>query len=99
MQVQHNENTSIITIDKDQLLGIENETFQALIQNSIEAGSKNILVDLSSVKFITSLGIESFLHARITCENKNINLVLKNVNVPVMNILSTLRLTDLFNIN
>ena len=96
MHVQHNKDTSTIIIDKDRLLGIENETFQTMIQNSIEAGSKNILIDLSNVKFITSMGIESFLHARTACKNKNVNLNLKNVNVGVKNVLTNLKLTDIF---
>ena len=99
MQVQHNEDTSVITIDKDQLLGVENVTFQVLIKNSIEAGSKNIMVDLSKVKFITSLGIEGFLHARATCKDKNVNFTLNNVNVHVMKVFQNLKLTDFFKIS
>ena len=93
---QHNGDTSIITIDKEQLLGIENIKFHSLVRDSIEAGSKDILVDLAKVKFITSLGVEGFLHARAICKDKNISFVLKNVNAAVMKILSTLRLTELF---
>ena len=99
MHVQRNEDTSIIIIDKDQLLGVDNVTFQILIKKSIEAGSKNIMVDLSNVKFITSLGIEGFLHARATCKDKSVNFILNNVNAAVMKVLQNLRLTDLFNIS
>lgn len=99
MDVQYNEDTSTIIINKEQLLGTENVTFHALIKKSIDAGSKNITVDLSKVKFVTSLGIESFLHARASCKDKNINFTLKNVNESVMKIFSTLKLTDLFKLN
>ena len=99
MHVQHNKDTSIIIIDKDKLFGAENKTFQTLIQDLIEDGSKNISVDLSNVKLITSLAIESFIHACAYCKVKNVNFVLKNVNVAVKNVLSTLRLTDLIKIN
>jgi anti-anti-sigma factor len=92
------DDTSIIIIDENQLLGIENETFQTLVQNSIEQGSKNILVDLSHVKFISSWGIEGFLHAHKTCRKSNVNFSLKNVNPTVMKVLSTLKLNDIFNI-
>jgi len=96
--IDTSDGTSIIIIDENQLLGIENETFQTLVQNSIEQGSKNISVDLSNVKFISSWGIEGFLHAYKTCTNKNVNFSLKNVNENVMNVLSTLKLKDIFNI-
>ena len=98
MEVQHNKDNSIIFINKDQLLGTENVTFHALIKKSIDEGSKNITVDLSKVKFVTSLGIEGFLHARASCKDKNVNFTLKNVNDSVTKIFSTLKLTDLFNI-
>jgi anti-anti-sigma factor len=97
--IQNIGDASIITINKDQLLGIENQSFQTIIQDSIKAGSKNIVVDLSNVKYVTSLGIESFIHARSICKDKNTNFTLKNVNAGVMNVLSTLKLTDLFMIS
>jgi len=96
--VEFAEDTSIIIIDENQLLGIENETLQTLVQNSIKQGSKNILVDLSKVKFISSWGIEGFLHAHKICMNNNVNFSLKNVNVTPLNVLSKLKLTDIFNI-
>jgi len=96
--IDTSDGTSIIIIDEKQLLGIENETFQTLVQHSIEQGSKNISVDLSNVKFISSWGIEGFLHAYKTCTNKNVNFNLKNVNATVKNVLSKLKLTDIFNI-
>lgn len=96
--VDTSDGTSIIIIDENQLLGIENKTFQTLVQNSIEQGSKNISVDLSNVKFISSCGIEGFLHAYKTCTNNNVNFNLKNVNATVKDVLSKLKLTDIFNI-
>jgi len=92
------ENTSIIIIDENQLLGLDNNIFQTMVLSSIEEGNKNISVDLSNVKFISSMGIEGFLHAYKTCTNKNVNFSLKNVNENVMNVLSTLKLKDIFNI-
>jgi anti-anti-sigma factor len=92
------ENTSIIIIDENQLLGLDNNIFQTMVLSSIEEGSKNISVDLSNVKFISSLGIESFLHAYKTCTDNKVNFSLKNVNENVMNVLSALKLNDILNI-
>ena len=96
--VENSEDTSIIIIDENQLLGVENKTFQNLVQNSIEQGIKNISVDLSNVKFISSWGIEGFLHAHKACINNNVNFSLKNVNSAVMNVLSTLKLNEVIKI-
>ena len=96
--VENSDNTSIIIIDENQLLGLENNILQKMVLSSIEQGSKNISVDLSKVKFISSWGIEGFLHAYKTCSNHNVNFNLKNVNVAVKNVLSKLKLTDIFNI-
>ena len=96
--VENSEDTSIIVIDENQLLGTENRIFQTIVQNSIEQGSKNISVDLSNVKFIASWGIEGFLHAQKTCRKSNVNFSLKNVNPTVMKVLSTLKLNDVIKI-
>jgi anti-anti-sigma factor len=96
--VENSKDTSIIIIDENQLLGTENLIFQTLVQNSIEQGIKNISVDLSNVKFISSWGIEGFLHAHKACVNNNVNFSLKNVNSTVMNVLLTLKLNDVFKI-
>lgn len=90
--------TSIIVIYENQLLGIENESFQTIVKNSIKQGSKNILVDLSNVKFISSWGIEGFLHAFKTCTNNDIKFKLINVNDAVKDVLATLKLNKVFNI-
>lgn len=98
IHVENSEGTSTIIIDENQLLGVGNETFNTLVQNTIEQGSKNISIDLSNVKFITSLGIEIFLHANKACRDKNVNFNLKNVNVVVMDVFSKLKLADIITI-
>ena len=89
---------SIIIINENQLFGMENEAFQTLVQNSIKQGSKNIFVDLSNVKFISSCGIEGFLHAYKICTNNNVKFNLKNVNPMIMRELSVLKLNEIFHI-
>ena len=99
MQVQHNGDTSTIIIHKEKLFGTENESFKTLIKDSIEAGSKNIVVDLSNVNFITSSGIESFVHACAVCKVKYVSFTLKNLTSHVKDVFSTLRLTDIMKID
>jgi len=99
MHAQHSQDISIIIIDNDKLLGFENETFQTLIQESINKGSKNVSIDLSNVKFIASLGIGILVYAYTTCKNKNIMMNVKNANKDIMNVFSHLKLTDILNIS
>jgi anti-anti-sigma factor len=99
MHVQQNGDTSTIFFDKEKLFGTENESFKTLIRDSIEAGSKNIVVDLGNVNFITSLGIESFIHACAICKVKYVSFSLINVKASVKNVFSTLRLSDLMRID
>jgi anti-sigma B factor antagonist len=96
--VKHNEDKSTIVIDKNKLIGIENETLHNLIQDSVDKGSKNISIDLSKVEYISSWGIGLLVHAYTTCHNKNINFSISGVNQQVANILNQLKLTTLFNI-
>jgi anti-sigma B factor antagonist len=98
IHIEHNQDKSIIIIDDSKLIGVEAEVFQNLVQNSIDNGSKNISIDLSKVEFISSWGIGLLVHAYTTCFNKKINFSLQGVNTQVMNLLSQIKLTELFNI-
>jgi anti-sigma B factor antagonist len=99
IHAEHTKDQSKIIINKDKLIGSENETFQKLVQESIDKGSKNISIDLSKVEFISSWGIGLLVHAYTTCINRNINFNLEGVNEQVMNVLNQLKLTRLFNIS
>lgn len=95
----HHQDKSIITVDTNKLIGVENETIQKLVQNSIDKGSKNITVDLSKVEYISSLGVGILIHAYTSCTNKNIKFNITGVSQHVMNVFSQLKLTELFNIS
>ncbi|MEJ2102942.1 MAG: STAS domain-containing protein [Ignavibacteriaceae bacterium] len=98
IHVEHSQDKSKIIIDKNKLIGAENESFQSLVQESIDKGSKSVSIDLSKVEFISSWGIGLLVHAYTSCINKNINFQLEGVNEQVMNVLNQLKLTRLFNI-
>ena len=90
---------SLIVVEKNKLLGAENGELQSLVQESIEKGSKNIVIDLSKVEYIASWGVGILVYAYTTCNNKGIQFNLKGINENVMNILDQLKLNKLFNIN
>jgi anti-sigma B factor antagonist len=96
--VKQSQGKSIITIDNEKLIGIENETIHKLVSDSIENGSKNITINLSKVEYISSWGIGLLVHAYTTCHNKNVQFNIEGVNAQVVNVLSQLKLTEIFNI-
>jgi anti-sigma B factor antagonist len=98
IRAEHNQDKSVIIIDDNKLIGVESEVFHNLVQESIDKGSKNIIVDLSNVEFISSWGIGLLVHTYTSCHNKNIKFSLKGVKEQVMNLLNQIKLTELFNI-
>lgn len=98
IQVEHNQDKSIILIEQNKLVGTEAETFHDLIQESVDKGSQSISVDLSKVEFMSSWGIGLLVHAYTTCSKKNIKFSLQGVNDQIMNLLQQIKLTELFNI-
>ena len=89
---------SVIIIDNNHYVGLENKTFQSLVQDSITKGSKSISVNLSKVEYIASLGIESLVHAYTTCTNRNIKFNIEGVGRNVMKILHQVKLDTILNI-
>jgi anti-anti-sigma factor len=90
---------SIIIVDNNRFIGTENKTFQSLVQDSISKGTKSITVNLSKVKYIASLGIESLVHAYTTCTNRNIKFNIDGVGGNVLKIFHQVKLDTVININ
>ena len=95
--IQEQDNT-IILVEKDRMIGVENEDIQGLVKDSIANGSKAIVIDLGSVKYISSWGIGILVQTYAACQEKNIKFNLRNVQSDVLNILNQVKLTSLFSI-
>lgn len=98
IQAEHKQDTSVIIINQNKLVGTEAETFHNLVQESIDKGSKSISIELSKVEFMSSWGIGLLVHAYTTCSKKNIKFNLHGVNNQIMNLLNQIKLTELFDI-
>ncbi len=61
---------AIISFKVDQILGYEVQEFQDAVLNSIDKGTKFIIVDLSGVKYISSWGIGMLIHGLATTKNR-----------------------------
>ena len=98
IHAEHFRKKSIITIDSDKFIGTDNEAFQNLVQDSLNKGSKNISVDLSKVKYISSWGIGGLMHAYTTCTNRKVNFDIERVDKNVKHVLHQVKLDTLFHI-
>jgi len=67
---------SIIKFEADQVLGYEAQEFQDAILDSLDKNANCIIVDLSSVKFISSWGIGILIHGYTTATNEGISFKL-----------------------
>ena len=61
---------SIIKFDIDQILGYEAQEFQDEVLNSLDKKVNSIIIDLSSVKFISSWGIGMLIHGLATIDDR-----------------------------
>lgn len=98
IHAEHFRKKSIITIDTNKFIGTDNETFQNLVQDSINKGSKNISINLSNVKYISSWGIGGLVHAYTTCTNRKVKFDIEKVDKNVMHVLHQVKLDTLFHI-
>ncbi|HEX9740744.1 MAG TPA: STAS domain-containing protein [Ignavibacteriaceae bacterium] len=95
---EHHPDKSAIIINKNKLIGIENEMFQTLVLESIEKGSKTVTINLANVEYVTSWGIGILVHGYTTCINRSVNFNIMNVNENVMHVLHQTKLDKLFEI-
>jgi len=68
VNVNETEKAVIIKLEGEMMLGYEANDFHEAVRSSIEK-NKNVLVDLSEVKFISSWGIGILIHGYTTATN------------------------------
>jgi len=89
---------SIIKFDVDQVLGYEAQEFQDAVLNSLEQKVNCIIVDLSSVKFISSWGIGMLIHGLATTTNRGGVFKLAGLAENVMQVFQKVRIDTVLNI-
>jgi len=98
IQVEQQQDKAIITLDQNIIIGSDAAKIQNAVLDSIQNGSKTIVVDLSRLDYITSWGIGSLIHALTTCTNRNTQFYLTGVNDKVAEILKKVKLDKIFNL-
>ena len=76
--------------------GPDAQIFQDQIAKYLEDGKKNIIVDMSSVKFVDSSGIGNIVRAFSTVKDAGGKLVLAGVTTKIDGLLSITKLNSIF---
>jgi anti-anti-sigma factor len=94
MELSINEQSdyTVIKFSKNKLLGTEGLEFQDSILNTLDKGVSSIVVDLSTVEYVTSWAIGMLVHAFTTTTNRSAEFSLTGVNNKVREILSKVKL-------
>ncbi len=89
---------AILKFDVDQILGYEAQEFQDVILNSLEQKVTCVIIDLSSVKFISSWGIGMLIHGLATTTNRGCNFKLAGLADNVMQVFRKVKIDTVLNI-
>lgn len=69
VNISEMENAVIIKLEGEMMLGYEANEFHEAVRGSIEKNKKNIVVDMSAVKLISSWGIGILMYGYTTAAN------------------------------
>ena len=89
-------NAKVISIKGKLMGGPEAEEFQGLLQDSLSGNIKNVIVDLSDVKFVNSSGIGILVRGYTTMKNAEGDLKLAGISDKVSGVLSITKLDSVF---
>jgi len=89
---------SIIKFNIDQVLGYEAQEFQDAILDSLDKNVLTIIVDLSSVKFISSWGIGMLIHGLATTTNRGGTFKIVGLADNIMEVFQKVRIDTVLNI-
>lgn len=95
-QIEHK--YSVIKFEVDQVLGYEAQEFQDALLNSLEQKVNCIIVDLSSVKYISSWGIGMLIHGLATTTNRGGIFKIAGLADKVMQVFHKVKIDTVLNI-
>lgn len=96
VKISETENAVLITLEGEMMLGYEANDFHEAIKSSLEKKKKNVVVDLSEVKFITSWGIGILIHGYTTATNGGTSFKLAAVPEKVKETFSKIKIDSIF---
>lgn len=96
ISISEHENSAVLKFNKNKLLGTEGVEFQNSLLNLLDEGKNSLIVDLSSVDFVTSWAIGMLVHGFTTSTNRNAKFSLYGVNGKVHETLAKVKLDTIF---
>ena len=88
---------AVIELKGDLVGGPFSEEMSKLLHKLVDENKKNVVVDLSGVKFANSSGIGILISGYTTMRNAGGDLKLANVNEKINGVLSITKLNQIFN--
>jgi len=96
VKTRETENAVIINLEGEMMLGYEANDFHEGVNSSLEKNKKNVVVDLSEVKFITSWGIGILIHGYTTATNGGSSFKLAAVPEKIKETFSKIKIDTIF---
>lgn len=91
------EHQAIQVVKVEQLLNeLDNNLILKEVQNRIEKGFNKFVIDLSSLNFMNSVGLNFMISVMNRSKNSGGDLTLANANAQVVNLLEITKLTPMF---
>lgn len=91
-------NSLILDLDGDLILGESNKKLRSSVRDSIEAGYKEIVIEMSDVQHLDSSGIGELISSLTAVSRSDGTLVLLNPTDRAHKLLAISQLTDIFEI-
>jgi anti-sigma B factor antagonist len=91
-------NSLILDLDGDLILGESNKKLRSSVRDSIEAGYKKIVIEMSDVQHLDSSGIGELISSLTAVSRSDGTLVLLNPTDRAHKLLAISQLTDIFEI-
>lgn len=89
-------NAVVVELKGDVMGGDDTKEFNQLLHKLIDEGKKNVIVDLSGVKFMNSSGLGMLISGLTTMKKENGNLKLANVGDKIESLLIITKLITIF---
>lgn len=89
-------NAVIIIFDGDTLTGDETQNFNLILHKLLDEGKKNIIFDVSAVKFVNSTGVGLLIGGYTTVKNAQGNVLLVGAQERIQSLLVITKLAGVF---
>lgn len=96
VQIKEFDNAIVIGLTGEMMLGYEANDFHEAIRSGLDKNKKNIIVDLSEVKFISSWGIGILIYGYTTATNQGSSFKLAAVPSVINETLQKVKVDSIF---